>query len=68
MPASTSFSATVHGDEMKREDGVSIGRGHKLRERLPILRYPPESFVEDLLRPSGRLAVPQGTPPTSSAT
>lgn len=37
----------VHGDEIKREDGVSIGRGHKLRERLPILRFhPPESFVE----------------------
>jgi DNA primase len=37
----------VHGDELKRDDGVSIGRGHKLRERLPILRFhPPESFVE----------------------
>ncbi|WP_237153646.1 DNA primase [Oryzibacter oryziterrae] len=37
----------VHGDEIRREDGVSIGRGHKLRERLPILRFhPAESFVE----------------------
>ncbi|BBE72573.1 DNA primase [Oharaeibacter diazotrophicus] len=37
----------VHGDEARREGAVTAPRGHKLRERLPILRFhPPESFVE----------------------
>jgi DNA primase len=37
----------VHGDEIRRADGVTLGRGHRLRERLPILRFhPPEAFVE----------------------
>ena len=37
----------VHGDEVRRSDGVTVGRGHRLRERLPILRFhPPEAFVE----------------------
>ena len=37
----------VHGDEVRRSDGVTVGRGHRLRERLPILRFhPPETFVE----------------------
>ncbi len=37
----------VHGDEIRRDGGAVLPRGHRLRERLPILRFhPPEPFVE----------------------
>lgn len=37
----------VHGDEARRDGAVVLPRGHRLRERLPILRFhPPEGFVE----------------------
>ncbi len=36
----------VHGDESRMERGAVLPRGHKLRERLPILKFhPPEAFV-----------------------
>ena len=41
----------VHGGEKTDGDGqVTIARGHRLRERFPILRFhPPESYVETCL-------------------
>jgi DNA primase len=37
----------VHGDEIRAETGITAPRGHRLRERLPILRFHPSlAFVE----------------------
>jgi DNA primase len=37
----------IHGDEIRRDGAVFQPRGHRLRERLPILRFhPSEAFVE----------------------
>ncbi|SON56979.1 DNA primase [Hartmannibacter diazotrophicus] len=37
----------VHGDEQRLETGVVLPRGHRLRERLPILKFHPSpDFVE----------------------
>jgi DNA primase len=37
----------IHGDEVRRDGGTALPRGHRLRERLPILRFhPSQPFVE----------------------
>lgn len=37
----------VHGDEIRTDKGLMAVRGHRLRERLPILRFhPSQAFVE----------------------
>lgn len=37
----------VHGDDLKTATGAVLPRGHRLRERLPILRFhPSQAFIE----------------------